>query len=244
MKTTMKTMLTACALVLSCAGVAQAQEASSPYGTFSSTLGVYSQYRFRGITQSDENLAVQGSFDWAHDSGLYAGAWASNVDFNDSDEASIETDLYAGYKFNLSNFTFDVGLIAYLYPGADNSLDYDYYEGKLVAGYDFGFAAVSAGINYSPENFGDSGDATYISGGITAPIANTGLTASATIGHQWIEDNAAFAGIPDYMDWSVGLGYKLAGFDLAVRYVDTDLKKAECADGCEAAGVISVSRTF
>ena len=62
-----------------------------------STVGFVSEYVFRGITQSDENPALQGSVDFNHSSGAYAGIWGSTVDFNDSDEASLETDLYAGY---------------------------------------------------------------------------------------------------------------------------------------------------
>ncbi len=58
----------------------------------SANVGFVSEYSFRGIAQSDEHPALQGGFDVSHSSGLYAGIWGSNVDFNDGDQASVEVD--------------------------------------------------------------------------------------------------------------------------------------------------------
>ena len=113
-----------------------AAEESIP-GDFSTTIGFVSEYSFRGISQSDEHPALQGSVDWSHESGVYAGIWGSNVDFNDGDEASVEADIYAGYSGELEGFTYDIGAIYYAYPGADSDLDYDFVEAALSAGYDF-----------------------------------------------------------------------------------------------------------
>lgn len=92
----------------------------------SGTIGSVSQYSFRGLTQSDEHPAIQGSIDYAHDSGLYAGIWGSTVDFNDGDEASIEADVYGGWSGEYNDVSLDAGLIYYAYPGAENSLNYDF----------------------------------------------------------------------------------------------------------------------
>lgn len=209
----------------------------------SANVGFVSQYVFRGISQSDENVAIQGGFDIAHGTGLYAGVWGSNVDFNDGDEASIEIDIYGGYGGSVGNISYDIGAIYYAYPGADSSLDYDFWEASFGLGYDFDVFSTSASINYSPEYFGDSGDSQYYALGVDVPLP-ADITLSGHIGYQAIDDNAAF-GVPDYTDWSIGLSYNLEGFDLSLQYIDTDLDEpGECADGCDARVVFGVSRSF
>jgi uncharacterized protein (TIGR02001 family) len=237
--------LLAAALLLSVShiAVAQAEEAASPYGTFSANVGFVSDYRYRGVTQTSENMAIQGGMDWSHDSGLYLGVWGSNVNFKDGGEADIEADVYGGYKFEFSGLSLDMGLLGYFYPGADSNLNYDYYEAKIAVAKDFGNFNLGASVNYSPENFGDSGDETYMGLTASAPIMDTGLTASASYGYQWIDDEVAF-GLPDYSDWSLGVSYEFQGFNLGLKYVDTDLSKTECGDNCDATAIFSVSRSF
>lgn len=224
---------------------AMAAEENIP-GDFSTTIGFVSEYSFRGISQSDESPALQGSIDWSHDSGFYAGVWGSNVDFNDGDEAHVETDIYAGYSGELEGFTYDVGAIYYGYPGADSDLDYDFYEGAFSLGYDFDVVALSAAVNYSPDYFASSGDATYLAGYVDVPVPFLPYDAkvSGNVGHQWIEDNDAF-GVEDYMDWGIGLSANIEGFDVGVRYIDTDLDETEdCADGCEERVIFSISKSL
>lgn len=221
-----------------------AQAASDGFGAdISANVGFVSQYSFRGIAQSDEHIALQGGFDVSHDSGLYAGVWGSSVDFNDGDQAIVETDLYGGYAGVLGGINYDVGVIYYAYPGADSSKNYDFWEGSLALGYDFDVFSASASVNYSPNYFGNSGDAQYYALGVDVPLPKE-FTLSGHIGHQVIEKNASF-GVPDYTDWSLGLGYTLQGFDLSLQYVDTDLDEPrECADGCAARAILGVSRSF
>ncbi len=218
-------------------------QANVPDFILSSNVGFVSQYSFRGIAQSNENIAVQGGFDVAHRSGFYAGLWGSNVNFNDSNEANIEVDVFAGFSSKFKGLNYDLGVIYYAYPGADSSLDYDFVEGAISVGYDFDTFSTSASINYSPEYFGESGDAFYYAGAIDVPLPKE-FSLSAHVGYQQIDDNTAF-GVPDYLDWSVGLGYTLSGFDLSLAYVDTDLKEpSECSDGCDARVIFGVSRSF
>lgn len=209
----------------------------------SGNVALTTQYKFRGITQSDEHPALQGGFDVSHSSGLYSGVWGSNVDFNDSDEASVEIDAYGGFFNSIDQFSYDVGFIYYAYPGADSSLNYDFVEGSLALGYDFGSFATSASVNYSPEYFGNSGHAEYYALGLEIPMPYD-VTLSGHLGYQNIEDNSAF-GVPDYADWSIGLGYSLYDIDLSLQYVDTDLDEpSECADGCRESLIFSISRSF
>lgn len=205
----------------------------------SSNIGFVTDYSFRGVSQSDESFAVQGGFDASHDSGVYAGIWGSNVDFNDGSEATLEVDLYGGYSNSLENgLNYDVGAIYYYYPGADSSLNYDFWEASFALGYDFGAFSTSASVNYSPEFFGDTGDAQYYALNVDIPLP-ADITLSSHIGYQDIDESTS------YTDWSVGFGYNYAGFDLSLQYVDTDLDEpSECADGCDTRIIFGVSRSF
>lgn len=212
-------------------------------GEISTTIGFASDYSFRGISQTDEGPAVQGSIDWSHDSGFYLGVWGSNVEFTD---ASIETDIYGGYSGDINGFTYDLGGIFYWYPGSDSDLDYNYVEAAAALGYDFGPAAVSTSLNYSPDYFASSGDSFYWAGNVDVPLTFLPFetTLNGSVGHQWIEDNAAF-GTPDYTDWGIGLSSNVYGFDVGVRYVDTDLDEpSECADNCGQKVIVSISKSF
>jgi len=233
-------LLGVCTFVL----VSPAMAEEGALDNFSTTIGFTSEYSFRGIAQSNEGPAVQGSIDWSHDSGFYAGVWGSSVEFTD---ASLETDIYAGYSGEVSGITYDIGGIYYVYPGSnENEHDYNFVEGALALGHDFGPAALSASINYSPDYFAGSGDATYIAGNLDVPLPflpfETALNAS--VGQQWIDDNAAF-GTDDYADWGIGLSSNIEGFDVGVRYIDTNLDEpSECADGCSERVIVSLSKTL
>lgn len=158
-------------------------------------------------------------------------------------EASLELDLCAGYAASVENFNYDLGLIYYAYLGADSSLDYDFVEVVGSIDYDFDTLSTSASLYYSPEYFGDSGDAHYWSADAEMPLPYD-LTASGHIECQYVDDNATF-GFEDYTDWSIGLGYTFEVFDLSLQYVDTDLSEpGECADGCEERFNVGTSRSF
>ena len=123
-------------------------------GNFSANVGYFSEYRFRGLDQSGEATAIQGGFDWAHDSGFYLGSWASNIEFNEATSAS-EFDLYAGYTKELKNgLNIDLSLIEYLYPGTTERLNYDYWELAFGIGKTIGDVSVTTAINWSDHFFG------------------------------------------------------------------------------------------
>ncbi len=95
-------------------------------------VSLTSDYKFRGISQSDESPAIQGGLDYAHDSGFYVGTWASSVDFDTNGagyDGSLELDVYAGFGNTIgdSDFGYDVGVMYYAYPG-DDGAEGDYFE--------------------------------------------------------------------------------------------------------------------
>lgn len=240
-----------CALALGFAAPAAAQEKAATFGTFSANVALTSEYFFRGLSQTDDAPAIQGGFDWeaevAKPVALYLGVWGSNVDFNEGagvDGATVEIDFYGGLKgkFGNSGVTWDAGFIYYAYPGAASNLNYDFWELQAAVGYDFGVAAVTASINYSPDNFGESGDAYYPKLAVDVPIPTVkGLSLSGYIAKQYIEKEVVF-GTADYVEWNFGVTYNVAGFDLSLNYTDTDVDPS--GDGNDGAVVFTVGRSF
>lgn len=105
--------------VSSLASVAQAQTA--PESTLSYNAGVVSDYRYRGISQTRLEPALQGGVDYADKSGFYVGAWGSTIkwikDTQGVTSGSTELDLYGGYKFAVGDFAYDLGFLRYQYAG-------------------------------------------------------------------------------------------------------------------------------
>lgn len=207
--------------------------------TLTGTAAVTSDYVFRGVTQNDESPAFQASIDLAHDSGFFGGIWGSQVDFFDAD---VEIDAYVGYGLESGPWSGSINYTYYMYPGADDSLDYDYGEFIADAGYDFTHFSLGAQFAWSPEFFGHSGHAEYIQANAEVPLPYD-FTLHGAVGKQFIEDNVTY-GTPDYIDWNVGVGYSWNRFDFDVSYTDTNLTKAECADGCEGRVLGTVTFNF
>jgi len=92
------------------------------YSDVSANVSFASDYIWRGMTQSD-GPAIQGGFDFAAESGFYAGLWGSNVNFNDG--AGSELDYYFGYGFEAGSIGVDIGYLAYDYPKNETGLDFE-----------------------------------------------------------------------------------------------------------------------
>ncbi|PIW26954.1 MAG: hypothetical protein COW30_12405 [Rhodospirillales bacterium CG15_BIG_FIL_POST_REV_8_21_14_020_66_15] len=216
---------------------AQAEEFKFP-GTFSANAGLVTEYRFRGLDQSNKNPAIQGGIDWSVDTGVggtsvYLGTWGSNVDFGSTTAtgASAEMDFYGGVSGSFNNIGWDVGLIYYAYPGAASSLNYDFWEASLGLSYDImDGLSVGAKYAYSPEFFADSGAAHWIEGNVSYAVpvkVLAGITLDASIGYQKIEKNATFAQ-PDYVTWSVGASLGITeNVSIGVHYIDTDISSGD-----------------
>jgi len=254
----MKTKLLAASLLgaLSLAGTAVPafadgeEAAASPW---SATLAVTSDYRFRGISQSDEGVAVQGSIDFASESGFFAGIWASNIDFDDaaSYDSNIEVDLYAGYTLAVGESTSLAGkFVYYAYPDSDTPPgfgDYDYYEIIGSLSHDFGGASITGEVAYSPDFFGEVGDAIAATGTIAVPLCDKlwffdgGLAASGHLGGQWFDDSALL----DYTFYDLGLSASAGAFTVDVRWIGTDIEEASCTTGwCDDTVVVTGSFKF
>ncbi|MCB2108901.1 MAG: TorF family putative porin [Rhodobacteraceae bacterium] len=221
--------------VLAAGSIAHAQD-DGAFGSVSGSIALTSDYIFRGYSQTAEDPAIQGGLTWSADAGFYAGFWGSNVEFAPGDGASLELDLFAGYSGAVDNLSYDVGVIYYAYPGDAAGTNYDYWEGAVKLGYDFGPASWTAGVYYSPDNFGGTNDAVYLTTGVAVPLAEN-FSIDANIGRNEVDPSFG----PDYFDWNVGMTVSLPWADASVRYYDTDV--SGCAL-CDSRVVFTISKGF
>lgn len=207
-----KLSLVAAAASLALGGTAMAQDDTSP--SFSFNVGAANDYAFRGVTQTDGDPQIFAGADVTAGS-LYAGVWASNVDFLDSTDA--EVDVYAGFTPTIGAASLDLGVIYYGYVDAPSGSDYAYWEFKAAGSVPVGPATVGAAAYYSPDFYGSVDEALYYEVNGSLPLGSSGVSASAAIGRQELE------GPGDYTTWNIGASYEIndhIGID--VRYWDTD----------------------
>jgi uncharacterized protein (TIGR02001 family) len=211
-----------------------AEEASGPITITGSLTGV-SDYRFRGVSLSNKDFAIQPTITVSHESGFYAGVWASNLAENAGDD--VEVDLYAGFSGG-EELTYDIGATYYVYPGV-SSFNYVEVTGKL--GSTLGPATVGVQLSYVPsqDNTGNN-DNWYYGANATIALPDSPISIVGTMG---IEDGAFTAGT-EKVDWSLGLTAAVSGFTLGASYVDTN-RRSLFAFKDSAAGVIfSISYGF
>lgn len=206
----MKKITTLClaASTLLAASTAMAWE-SGDHST-SASVALATDYVWRGYSQTDEEMAISGSFDYAHASGLYAGTWASNVDFGD--DTSIEVDIYAGFssEFGESGVGYDVGVLRYIYP----SEDYNWNEVYASLSYSF----FSLGVAHSGNVYDSSETGTYYSAGFDYDLP-AGIALSAGVGFYDYDDDVSE---DDHTDYRIGLSKEVIGFGFDLTYYGMD----------------------
>ena len=217
--------------------------------TPSANISYVSQYLFRGIQQSNENMAIQGGFDLNHTSGLYLGTWSSNVLFADSVAAgttsstSIETDIYGGFSKDIGKFSLDLGGIYYLYPDATSDLNYNFGELYASLSTKIRSVSLSTGVNFSNDFYAKSGRAVYGSASISIPVIDS-LTASVAAGRQYVEKPVAYGVDSNYYAYSVGLEYAFNDtYAAGLSFVDNSFSKDEAGyvDGWRVVAGFSAS---
>lgn len=195
-----------CTVLPSTAVMAQTK-APEPDYTLSYNVGAVSDYRFRGMAQTSFNPALQAGVDFAHKSGFYVGAWGSNVswikDYAGASDGSLEIDLYGGYKGEISkDFTYDLGLITYQYPG--NNAATNANTSELYGALTYGL--VTAKYSRSAGNFianPNSSGSAYLEVAATFDLGN-GFTLTPHVGRQTIPNVVNDAG--DCTDYALTLG--------------------------------------
>ena len=213
MQNNLKAALLAALLLAPAVSFAQEAEAES---NFSWNAGVVSDYVFRGVSQSNREIALQGGLDYAFgDSGVYVGTWGSTVDYGDYDAPDFEADFYIGYNTDLGEkFNLDLMVTRYTYYGEENgygSIDYNEFITKfamkdvatLTLGYSNDYA--NTGEDYMYANLGNSWD------------LGKDFSLNASFGRTFDDTNG------DYNDWNVGVSKSFGNVEFGLNYYDTNL---------------------
>ena len=202
----------------------------------SATVTAVSDYLFNGVSQTQEDPALQASFDWADDSGIYAGVWGSNVDFGEG--TNLEADAYLGYSSSISSsIIMDIGIAQYTYHGEDFSSDYNYAESYAK----FNYNNTNLNVWYAWDYFGTGAGHTIVMLTQSFPINDTfwiDLSADYSMSSnkakwEWEPDD------DDYMHWRITANYTWQQWNFTAGYEDTDLNTYG-----DATFVATISRTF
>lgn len=235
--------------------VSAAPAGSAKPFTVTGSVAVQTDYRLRGVSQSDRNPAVQGSLTIAHRSGFYVGTFASNLaGWGTFGGSNLELDAIGGFRHSFGTATVDAGLTWYMYPGGADKTDYAELFGKLSG--TAGPATLLAGVAYAPSQQalgkwydngaqaaagtyahpGAKSDNVYLWGDGAYAIKGTPLTAKAHIGYSHgnsgLGPNATSAApTGSYWDWQLGADYAIKGTPLTLNlsWIDTDISRRRAA---------------
>ncbi|WP_129974326.1 MULTISPECIES: TorF family putative porin [unclassified Pseudomonas] len=212
-------------------------------------LTLASDYRTRGISQTQNDPAVQAGLTLAHSNGLYLGAWSSNVDFGGDLKTRQEVDYYAGWLWQATEaVSLDLGYIKYAYPKESQFNQSEVYSilsayGVKLAAY---YSSDASGIDSKQSSL-----YSYIGYETELPL-DSGL--KLRYGNMDFKDPHMFSASghseESYREWEVKLTHNLAGMVLGLSYIDTDLSQSQCLsswgfkDVCTATVVASVSKSF
>jgi uncharacterized protein (TIGR02001 family) len=211
-------------LSLSALGAAPLAARAADEHTFSFNAGAVSDYRYRGISQSRLDPAIQGGIDYSHSSGFYVGTWASSIKWikDAGGDADAEVDLYGGYKGTITEgFSYDVGVLRYFYP--DSNVPVSPYTTEIYGALTYGPGTFK--WSHSVTNlfgFADSKGSNYYDLSGTFDVGY-GIMLTPHIGYQTVDGNSDF----DYTDYSLTVGKDFSGFLLTAAIVGTDTKKID-----------------
>lgn len=216
---------------------------------FTAEVSLLTDYRFRGVSRSDEDPAVSATLGMVHDSGLYAGIRATSIDGRDDFRSrnpafgslgDAQVDLYAGIGGPLGQgWDYDAGVQYYWFAGGAGATDY--VEPYASISYLIGPLSATAGAKYAPSQRALGGeDMLYLFGRVDVAIPFRPWRFSATVGHQ---DWGLYG---DYWTWGIGVEHQLrvSGLPdttLGLSYVDTNLSGAP---GADAGLIASLRLTF
>jgi uncharacterized protein (TIGR02001 family) len=224
MTVTLKNTLIAASLAVSGAAFAQtaAPAAPAPAYTLSYNAGVVTDYRYRGISQSRQQAAVQGGVDFALANGVYLGTWASTIKWvkDAGGDTPIEVDFYGGYKGTAGVIGYDVGVLRYQYPGHDLQASPNTTELYGAVTYSMFTLKYSHAIS-DLFGFDDSQNSYYVDLSAAFDLGN-GWMLTPHIGYQKVKNYSSAS----YTDYALTLGKDLGnGFSASAALIATNADK-------------------
>ena len=223
----------------------EAEEEESGPIEVSANVALTSDYRFRGVSFSDEDIAIQGGFDISHESGFYIGTWASSIKGGAS-YGDLELDIYGGWSGSLTDaVSVDIGVLYYIYPTEDLGLDTDYIEPYASISTTLGPAEATLGVAYAPKQDSLGGDDNlYVYTDLGFGIPDSPFSLS---GHLGYTDGALapplLAGAADDtgLDWSIGASVAQGNFEIGVAYIGVEGPSVDGFTDDAIVGTISAS---
>jgi uncharacterized protein (TIGR02001 family) len=223
-------------------------------------------YRFRGQSQSNFKPAIQGGFDYAHESGFYIGNWNSSIswisDANTGVTAPIEMNFYGGFKKELiaPGFASDIGVLQYAYP-TSGSIATNPNTTEIYAAQNFTAGPVTGFVKFSyavTNTFGtaNSTGSYYPDLTVNYDTGIWGIGLNAHVGYQYFAGNNTASGVSNsstlsYTDWKIGLTKDFGGgLSGAVAWIDTNANKAAWSSNPQgkftggSTGIVSLTKTF
>ena len=209
-------------------GAAVAQTAPAPASTLSYNIGVVTDYRYRGISQSRSKPALQGGIDYTDKSGFYVGAWGSTINWikdSGASDGSMELDIYGGYKASVGDIGYDVGVLRYEYVGNKLGKVAGFSNANTTEAYGaLTYGVFTAKYSYSlGDTFGnvDSKGSTYLDLSANFDLGG-GFTLTPHIGRQVIKNPPGYS----YTDYSLTLAKDLGnGLSATGMIVGTNADK-------------------
>ena len=221
-----KSLSIMCLALVGSGAFAQTKPPEPDY-TLAYNIGVFSDYRFRGLSQTRLDPALQGGVDFTHKSGFYLGAWASNIKWIKDlggKNSNAEIDVYGGYRGTVSELGFDLGVLTYIYPGHGGFLPVNPETTEIYGALTYG--PVTAKYSHAVTNaFGNanSRDSGYLEVAATFDLGK-GWSVAPHVGHQRIAGtgNSFFS----YTDYSLTVNYDFGnGLVASAAAVGTDANK-------------------
>ncbi|MEW4448673.1 TorF family putative porin [Qipengyuania sp. JC766] len=207
---------------------AAAQDVTDPPSEIeiSGNVALTSDYRFRGVSLSNGDPAIQGGIDVAHESGIYVGTWASSIEGGPS-FGEMELDLYAGWSGDVADGVgLDVGILYYLYPTENIDANVNYWEPYASISGSLGPAEAELGIAYAWDQDSLGGDNLYVYTDFSTGVPNTPISLNAHIGYtDGVLAPPILAGTTDDtgFDYSIGASATFFGkLEASVAYVAVD----------------------
>lgn len=248
----MKKFIIAAAALISATPALAQEEPAGPIEV-TGTAAIATDYRFRGVSQTNKEMAFQAGVTVSHDSGLYAGVWGSNLaGWGTFGGSNTELDVFGGFARDLGGVKVDVGLTWYMYPGGADITDFA--EPYVKVSGTAGPVSLLAGVAYAPKQRalgnwyftgadsaagvandpGDKEDNLYIWADASMGIEGTPLTIKGHLGHSdgnpgLGPNGTSVAPTGKYWDWLIGADFAIGGTPLTagVAYVDTSISKAD-----------------
>lgn len=237
--------------------------------TLTANVGLFSQYVFRGLTQTNEKPAIQGGMDYSHASGFYLGTWLSNISWftdqnantiaapvslgspgpigapygaNRSNAASLEWDIYGGYKSSFAaDWSYDIGFLRYEYPGTYDNLGFLKKPNTNEIYGALGYKWITAKYSYSLGDtfgFNEARGSYYLDLSASIPVADSGFTLGLHAGRQGYKGRSDFFRVApggaaltsydnrvlSYTDWKVSVSKEYAGLNFGIAFTSTNAR--------------------